>query len=585
MPKAIFGPPGWATNGWSYSFDSPVQVHATHDYAEVLPLLSALEAKAKAGYWIVMLLGYEAAPAFDPAFITHKPNELPLLWAAIFNAPSAAKVSRPEQPYELTQWQPGISREEYGTAVTEIRELIARGDTYQVNYTFPLTASFIGDSLAWYSDLCKAQGADYSVYLDLGRHQILSLSPELFFDRIGDRVTTRPMKGTIRRGRWQEEDQGLAAKLSTSPKDRAENVMIVDLLRNDLGRVSVPGSVEVSNLFAIERYETLWQMTSTVSSELRPKTSLTELLEAVFPCGSITGAPKIRTMEIIKELEPFARGVYTGAIGLLKPGGDCVFNVAIRTLVLDSASDQVTYGVGGGITFDSTAEREYEECLLKSSFLGRRIPQFQLLESMLLADGEIFLLERHLARLRSSSEFFGFTLNVKAVNERLRELVTSHETGDWKLRLLSSKNGSLVCEVLPLDELNLPLRVSLAAKPIASTDPFLFHKTTNRTVYEDALRVLENSDDAILWNERGEVTESTFANVAVLIEGEWFTPPRESGLLAGTFREELLAQGKLHERVVRISELESAEQICLINSVRKWIPTTFGSRENKLPGR
>ena len=264
--------------------------------------------------------------------------------------------------------------------------------------------------------LCLAQGAQYSAYLDLGRYKVLCLSPELFFERRGNHVITRPMKGTVRRGRWPAEDRELAEWLKQSAKDRAENVMIVDLLRNDLGKVSVPGSVRVSSLFDIERFETVWQMTSTVESTLKDGVSLVELMSALFPCGSITGAPKIRTMEIIRELERSPRGAYTGTIGLLKPGGDCVFNVAIRTVVVDTETNQATFGVGGGVTIDSTAEREYEECLVKSRFLHTSPVEFQLFESMLLEDGEYFLLARHLERLRSSAEYFGFRFPEEEIN-------------------------------------------------------------------------------------------------------------------------------------------------------------------------
>ncbi len=572
MPQAIFGPPRPKTSGWSHLFESPTQIYETKKYAEVIPLLNILEAAARAGHWVAVLLSYEAAPAFDLSLSTHEGAGLPLLWAAVFDRSSPVTAAAASKSYKISHWVAGTSRDDYAAAVARIRELIAQGETYQVNYTFPMIASFNGNSLSWYSDLCEAQGANYCAYLDLGSHQVLCLSPELFFERTGDAITTRPMKGTIRRGRWQAEDKQMMDTLSQSAKDRAENVMIVDLLRNDLGRVSVPGTVAVSDLFALERYETLWQMTSTVASKLRPNTSLTELLTALFPCGSITGAPKIRTMEIIKALEPFDRGVYTGAIGLIKPGGDCIFNVAIRTLVLDASTGQVTYGVGGGITFDSTAEREYEECILKSLFLERCVSQFQLLESMLLSAGEILLLDRHLRRLESSAEYFGFTLCSKSILEKLNALATTHPQNEWKIRLLVDREGKIECEVLQLDLLKLPLRVALSRNAIDSTDPFLFHKTTNRTIYKDALMGLEHFDDAILWNERGEITESTLANIVVLLDGEWWTPVQECGLLAGTFRAELLAAGRIRERVILIDELSVAKEIALINSVRRWMP-------------
>ncbi len=327
--------------------------------------------------------------------------------------------------FDLSAWKSQVSRSEYSDAVSRIRDLIARGDTYQVNYTFPLLSHFNGDPSAWYDTLCTAQGAEYCAYLDLGRYKVLCISPELFFERSGDSIKTKPMKGTINRGRWAQEDEERARQLAESAKDRAENVMIVDLLRNDLGKISVPGSVTVSKLFEVERYETLWQMTSTVESTLRSDVGLADVMAALFPCGSITGAPKIRTMEIIRELEPFPRGIYTGTIGFIRPGGDCVFNVAIRTVVLDSDTGAATFGVGGGITIDSTAEREYDECLLKSSFLTAPIPRFRLLESILLEGGEFFLLSRHLDRLRASAKYFNFHFPEEQVLCELERAVAS----------------------------------------------------------------------------------------------------------------------------------------------------------------
>ena len=335
---------------------------------DVISVLEFAENEARAGSHVAVMVSYEAAPAFDWALVTHQPSDFPLAWAATF-------VNISNNACETVcsnTWTPIVSRAEYDRSVARIKELIAAGDTYQVNYSFPLTASFNGDSFAWFHDLYLAQSAPYSAYLDLGRYKVLCLSPELFFARRGNHVITRPMKGTARRGRSPAEDRDLARWLRESAKDRAENVMIVDLLRNDLGKVSVPGSVRVSSLFDLERFETVWQMTSTVEATLNDGTSLVDLLTALFPCGSITGAPKVRTMQIIRELERFPRGPYTGTIGLLKPGGDCIFNVAIRTIVIDTDSGTATFGVGGGITIDSTAEREYQECLVKSAFISRR---------------------------------------------------------------------------------------------------------------------------------------------------------------------------------------------------------------------
>jgi para-aminobenzoate synthetase / 4-amino-4-deoxychorismate lyase len=579
MPEAIFGPFEMQADGLQLRFTSPHNTYSANQLDEVVPLLKAAEADAKVGAWVALMLSYEAAPAFDDALKTHAPGSLPLAWAAVFDQPESPFTNSLKINAEGCRpsgWAAQVSESYYYDAISRIHELIATGDTYQVNYTFPLTSHFSGDPVAWYQTLCTAQGADYCAYLDLGRYQVLSISPELFFQRVGDSIKTKPMKGTINRGRWAQEDEWRAQELAESVKDRAENVMIVDLLRNDLGKISVPGSVIVSKLFEVERYETLWQMTSTVESTLRRDMGLADVMTALFPCGSITGAPKIRTMEIISELESSPRGIYTGTIGFIRPGGDCVFNVAIRSIVLDSETGVATFAVGGGITIDSTAEREYEECLLKSSFLTASTPRFRLLESILLENSEFFLLSRHLDRLRASAKYFNFQFREDQVVGELDRLVARCSSDRWKVRLLLSRDGEIeidpVLLAAPRKEL---LRVTLATEPVDSQDRFLFHKTTNRKVYDRAVAQQPNFDDVVLWNERGEITESSVANVVVLIDGQLFTPPQHSGLLAGTFRDQLLADGEIRERVISISDLQQASSFFLINSVRKWMRVTL----------
>jgi len=544
MARFVFG---------SLGFDAPASEIMATRLDEVIPVLEFAERESEAGAWVAVMLSYEAAPAFDPVLAVHQASDFPLAWAAAFT--EASVISTQGATINSNSWAARVSRDEYDAAVTRIRDLIAAGDTYQVNYSFPLTSIFKGDTYAWFRSLCLAQGAQYSAYLDLGRFKVLCLSPELFFERRGDQVSTRPMKGTIHRGRWPAEDRELADWLRQSAKDRAENVMIVDLLRNDLGKVSVPGSVRVSSLFDIERFETVWQMTSTVESTLRDYTSLVDLMSALFPCGSITGAPKIRTMEIIRELERFPRGPYTGTIGLLEPGGNCVFNVAIRTVVVDTESNEATFGVGGGVTIDSTAEREYEECLVKSRFLHTSPVEFQLFESMLLEDGEYFLLARHLERLRNSAEYFGFVFPEEEIQSELARV-----SGTFKVRLVLWKDGQIETRISRIEKADLVKHIGLASSPIDSSDRFLYHKTTLRDYY---------SEDVIFWNERGEVTESRIANLVVPIDGQLYTPPISSGLLPGTFREQLLEEGKIKERVITIDELPN--EFYLINSVRKWI--------------
>ncbi len=570
MIEAIFGSPD-QTNGPSLLFDRPTRSYSANQLSDVIPLLKKAEMAAQSGSWVALFLSYEAAPAFDVALKTHDSGLLPLAWAAEFAAPSSIKTEPNGGAYKLTDWEPQISRSTYRDSVSRISDAITRGDTYQVNYTFHLVSNFLGDPRSCYRHLCRAQESKHSVYLDLGRHKILCLSPELFFQRRADEIETRPMKGTIKRGRSQEEDLAMATALAESEKERAENVMIVDLLRNDLGKVCLPGSVKVPRLFEVERFPTLWQMTSTVKANVRRDVDLAGLMAALFPCGSITGAPKIRTMEIIRELESLPRGVYTGTIGLIQPGGDCIFNVAIRTIVIDSQTGIATFGVGGGITIDSTAEREYEECLLKTSFLNTSVAPFRLLESILLEDGEFFLLDRHLDRLSASAEYFGFSFSEGRAMEELRRAAANCATGKWKIRLLLGKNGDTGTDSVPLELHNQQLlRVGLALEPVDSGDRFLFHKTTNRVVYQRALQGRPDCDDVILWNERGEITESTVSNVVVSLDGELYTPAQESGLLAGTFRAELLEAAKIRERVIYTAEIKRAEKLFLINSVRKW---------------
>jgi para-aminobenzoate synthetase/4-amino-4-deoxychorismate lyase len=563
------------------ALDHPQTVYSAEHLDEIIPVLQTAEEAAQRGNWVAIVLSYNAAPAFDSALVSHRTDSHPLVWVAIYDRMTNFKEDLPAPyrapaPYWATGWEPQISRDEYARAIHRLRDYIAAGDVYQVNYTFPLTCHFKGDSWSWYRELCTAQGAGYSAFIDLGRYHLLSLSPELFFERHKDRVTTRPMKGTIARGRWMEEDRDRAQELADSAKNRAENLMIVDLLRNDLGRIAVPGTVRVPELFTVERYETLWQMTSGIEAQCRPGTSLIDLLRALFPCGSITGAPKVRAVQIIRELEPAARGFYTGAIGFLSPGGDCVFNVAIRTIVLDTLTGTATFGVGGGITWDSTAAGEYDECLLKASFLNRHRPEFEVLETMLLDEGEYFLLDRHLARAGVSADYFGFTWDESATRASLDRVLHECGAGQWKVRALFDKKGRVRIEVERLFASEpKKYRVAFAAEPIETNNPFLYHKTTHREVYEKARRARPDCDEVILWNERGEVTESIFGNVVLVDrEGKW-TPPRSAGLLAGTFRDELIANGELRERAITREELHRAPSFYLINSVRRWMPAIF----------
>lgn len=559
--------------GWNASFRDPSTQRAVYKLGEVIPLLREAEEAARTGSWVAVALSYDAAPAFDSALEVEQSPDFPLAWMAVFEKPSPpAFNSPPNRPFLLSEWEPEMEKPQYRRAIHSIKDYIQAGDTYQVNFTFPLHGSAVGDSFEGFRTIAESQGAAYSAYLDIGSHKILSFSPELFVECRGNRLTTQPMKGTLARGRWLEEDCQRVEQLRASSKDRAENVMIVDLLRSDLGKIAEFGSVDVSDLFAVERLSRVLQMTSTVTAVRRPDVDVVAVIRALFPCGSVTGAPKPRTMAIIKQLERQPRGIYTGAIGLLSPGGDAVFNVAIRTLIVDARSGAATFNVGGGITWDSTPDGEYEECSLKTKFLSHPWPTFELLETLELNEGKYALLARHLGRARSSALYFGFRWNETRITKALEEVRKSHTAGRWRVRLTVERGGGANVEVRRLDRgQEKPLAVKFAISPVDDLDPLLFHKTTARSRYETELEQCKPCDDVILWNCRGEVTESTIANVVVFSEGKYWTPPREAGLLAGTLRDELISKGELFERTITKRELAESGSFALINSVRGWM--------------
>ena len=552
-------------------FRRPLHVFETRNLAEAPALLAAIDAHVQRGHYAAGYLAYEAASAFDPALVTQTPAEYPILWFGIYAQSEDGAENVPGESYELGPWEPGVSEDAYGSTVARLREWIAAGDTYQVNYTFPLRASFHGSSLRWFHDLSEAQHAEYCAHLNAGRFHIVSSSPELFFELDGETLRTRPMKGTARRGRFAQEDLARANALRDSVKERAENVMIVDLLRNDMGRISRTGSVRVERLFDVERYPTVWQMTSTIASQT--DASVPTILTALFPSGSVTGAPKVRTMEIIREVERVPRGVYCGAIGWWGPGRRASFNVAIRTAVVDTKDSSATYFVGSGITWDSSAEAEYAECLSKAMVLRPRVAPFALLESLLF-DGEYAFLELHLARLKESADYFGCLFDRNLVMSQLDEAARAFVGHALKVRLLLERDGSCRAESAPAPECK-PVRLGLATQPVDSENVFLFHKTTHRAVYESARTSRPDCDDVLLWNERGEITESTVANVVFDLDGALVTPPQRCGLLAGTFRAYLLAAGLVTERIVTIDDLAKCRAIHLVNSVRRWIPVEF----------
>lgn len=556
------------------TFRNPHQVITANTIEEVIPCLKLVQEAVEKGYYAAGYLSYESAPAFEATYKVIEESKMPLVWFGIF-VESNHELLRSNGSYHHTTWKPNVEVDEYDQAITAIKQGIENGVTYQTNYTIRLSSHFQGDDIAYFDKLKKAQASNYCAYINTGEHSVLSASPELFFHLKDSYITTRPMKGTVKRGKSYSEDIEKRNWLLQSEKNRAENVMIVDLLRNDLGMIAEAGTVKVTNLFDIEQYPTVHQMTSTITAKMAEDTNILDVFKALFPCGSITGAPKISTMEMISKVENSPREVYCGAIGFITPNKEAIFNVPIRTVVIEHETGTATYGVGGGVTWDSTSEGEYDEILAKASLLEVERNEFQLLESFLLEKGSYFLLDEHLHRLQNSAHYFSFSMPIEQIRKSLLDLAVKNEKKLLKVRLLLSKNGKWTVETQALGPNNDLVKVMLADEAIDKENLFFYHKTTNREVYSRFKRKFPHVFDVLLWNQDGEITEFTNGNVVLEIEGGLWTPPVKSGLLPGTFRESLLKRGEIQEKPLRITDLEKASNIWFINSVRKWIKVDF----------
>lgn len=592
----------------------PRSVVVARELDAVVPALEAVQEAVSAGSWAVGFVAYEAAPALDSALVTRAPEPgLPLVWFALVDPPrevapvgaSGAGPDDGERAWSAGAWASDTSPAEHAQAVARVRERIARGETYQVNLTLRLRAPFSGDAAALYADLVRAQRGDHGALLDLrpwGEDVVVaSASPEAFFAVVDDpgapgrrRVVTRPMKGTAPRGRSAAEDALALGRLASSAKERAENVMIVDLLRNDLHRVCEPGSVEVSELLAAQTYPTVHQVVSTVEGRLREGTSTVDLFRALFPCGSVTGAPKASTMRAVAALERSPRGVYCGAVGWLAPPGEPVtarFSVAIRTAVVTGGSREgggaeVVYGTGSGVTWGSRAGAEHREVLAKAAVLGHREPRPGLLETLAHRPGVGLVdVERHLRRLRDSAAFCGVPLDEPAARAALDAAVAAAKAAarspagaevPLRVRLELSPDGRASVTTAPLPSSSSPVRLVVDDAPrVRSDDWWPRHKTTRRAWIEQ-LRAEHRvggpgGPDEVVWtNERGEVCEASTATLAVRLDGRWWTPPVECGLLPGVLREQLLESGQLELRVLHPGDLRRAEGLAVLSSLRGW---------------
>ncbi len=561
-----------AARGVWLEFSEPRRILTAHRIEDVLPCIAELEKAAwREGRHAAGFLAYEAAPAFDPTLPVRPDSGCPLLWFGLFDRCGELALPPGGDSGELASlsWSSSVTPEDYLGHVQAVREFIRAGDTYQANYTYRLLARTGADPWRLFLQLAGGADAPCAAFVDTGEWALCSASPELFLRIEGATVESRPMKGTAARGRWTEEDQARRAALIGSAKERAENLMIVDMVRNDLGRVADAGSVCVPSLFELEPYPTVWQMTSTVRA--RSSESLARILQATFPPASITGAPKRRTMEILARLETSPRRVYTGAIGYVSPARRAQFNVAIRTLLLHTPSGRAEYGVGGGIVWDSDPEREYEESRLKARALRPRPRDFELLETLRWSPAEGYaLLDGHLRRLARSAEYFGFRADLDRARGELLRRAAGWPPQRHRVRLALSRRGGLDIVAAPLSAAATRFgKVGLSRTPVDSDNVFLYHKTTRREIYERALRTAPpGCEDVLLFNEAGEWTESTRANVAVFLDGAWHTPPLRCGLLPGVRRAWLLDRGLLHERVLRMEDILRSPRLCLLNSLR-----------------
>ena len=552
-------------------FDSPVRLLVARTLDDVLPLLREAErAVSQDGLFAAGFVSYEAAPAFDARLPARTDGTFPYLWLGLFERPRALRDLPADPGAGPTDvvWRPSITPLQYREGFDALREYIRNGDTYQVNFTYRLRASLRADPWSVFLRLAGNHEAPYAAFVDAGHWALCSASPELFFRLAGDAIESRPMKGTAARGLWPADDRLKAANLRASEKERAENVMVVDMVRNDLGRVAEIGTVQVPELFSVERYPTVWQMTSTVRA--RTREPLDRIFQGLFPPASIVGVPKRRAMEIISELETTPRRVYTGAIGFAAPGRHAQFNVAIRTLLIERPSGLAEYGVGGGIVWDSEYARELQESRVKARVLHTQPPGFDLLETLLWSPADGYaLLQYHLDRLAQSAEYFGFGVTLTRVTEELDRVASRLPLARHRVRLLLDRKGNVSCEARAstagpesFDD------IALAAAPVDRDDVFLYHKTTHRAVYDNAVSRCPGFEDVLLYNEAREITESTIANVAAEIDGRLYTPPVRCGLLPGTYRAWMLDQKRMQERVLRLEDVLSSRTVYLMNSIR-----------------
>jgi len=563
--------------GLRHLFTKPIKELKTRNLDQVETLLREVEAYQEQGFYAVGYVSYEAAPAFEKKFAVHP---VPLMgeYLLYFTIHEEVETLPFPEDYEAVDlpanWKEEVEAPAYQEAIKTIHHHIRQGDTYQVNYTVQLSQELKSDPLAIYNRLVVEQKAHYNAFIQHDDVSILSISPELFFEQDDRLLTTRPMKGTTHRGLTNQEDLQEAAWLKADPKNRAENMMIVDLLRNDMNRISEIGSEQVTHLCQVEQYSTVWQMTSTIESRLRPEVDLVQAFQALFPCGSITGAPKISTMEIIQNTELAPRGVYCGTIGILLPKGKRIFNVAIRTLQMQGT--KAIYGVGGGITWDSKWEGEYQETKQKSAVLYRQEPRFELLTTGRIHQGELTFLEQHLTRLREASRYFAYPFNEpKLLNKLQEQLAHVDPSLDYRCRIALQRNGTIQLTITELTDLPASyLQAQLTEQKLDLATPFTYFKTSQR----DHLN--QSDHEQIFHLPDGTLLETTIGNLVLEIGGQLYTPPAHLPLLDGIYRRHLLETQQVEEKLLTLNDLTDADRIYACNALRGLYELDFQRKDS-----
>lgn len=570
--------------GQNLLFEDPRETLVAHTANEAHAALARLESAKAEGLWAAGYLAYELGFLFEERLARHLPerSETPLFWLGLYSAPRRLSQSEAADYLAVNAGPSGTARgitpsldlSTYTPAFDRVESLIAAGDTYQVNLTFKARFTLDGDPAALYRDLVLKQPVAYGALIRTGEHWVLSRSPELFVSLENGGLSARPMKGTMKRGRSLDEDEAGRAALGADVKNRAENLMIVDLLRNDLGRIAKIGSVRVTDLFTVETYRSLHTMTSGIEAELREGVATRDILANLFPCGSVTGAPKLRAMEIIREVEAGPRGVYTGSIGWFAPNGDLKLNVAIRTAVIgNDGTGEI--GIGGGIVADSTAEEEYREALLKMKFFTDPAQPVCLIETMLWTrEGGFYLIDRHLDRLEASARYFRIPCEEQAVRALLDDWAASAGESRQRVRLTLHEVDGLAVTATPLSQPASdppPFRFVIAPERLDSRSLWLAHKTTNRAFLDEPRQravAAHGVDEVVFLNEDGELTEGSITSLFLERGGALLTPPLTAGLLPGTLRAELIATGRAREARLTLADLEAADAVYLGNSVR-----------------